>query len=516
MTVSLLSTSADVASDPRGDWLLLRRCRLVFLLGLAASVLLLGVSGVVRSRAGGPVSIAGPTMHAAYVLLFVVGFLSLLRGRPGRLRVESTALAILGAILLTLAVDAASQGTLFPPTLLVTLVLIAASALLPWRVGFQVALVAIALAAYPASRLVFARDTVAPGVWFWPVDHPDPRASSVLGATAIALIGLVSVIVTWSLYRLRRRALRAEEVGGYRLVDRLGEGGMGTVYRAEHDRMCRSSAVKVVTVGPEMGPLIIERFQREIQLASRLDHPHTIEIRDFGRCDDSTFFYAMEYLVGLDLRQLVRRFGPLPAERTIHVLIQVCDSLSEAHGLGIVHRDLKPANVFLTRRGGISDFVKVLDFGLAKEVGGAELTRTGVVLGTPHFMPPEAVYGADNYEPRSDLYSLGCTAYWMLAGRPPFGGESSPEVMAAHVREPPPPVDRHSELPVPAELTEAVSRCLAKRVEERFETATHLRDRLAAIDVAHPWTAERAHEWWELHMTAEPGVGETSSEQVRE
>jgi tRNA A-37 threonylcarbamoyl transferase component Bud32 len=365
MTVSLLSTSADVASDPRGDWLLLRRCRLVFLLGLAASVLLLGVSGVVRSRAGGPVSIAGPTMHAAYVLLFVVGFLSLLRGRPGRLRVESTALAILGAILLTLAVDAASQGTLFPPTLLVTLVLIAASALLPWRVGFQVALVAIALAAYPVSRLVFARDTMAPGVWFWPVDHPDPRASSVLGATAIALIGLVSVIVTWSLYRLRRRALRAEEVGGYRLVDRLGEGGMGTVYRAEHDRMCRSSAVKVVTVGPEMGPLIIERFQREIQLASRLDHPHTIEIRDFGRCDDSTFFYAMEYLVGLDLRQLVRRFGPLPAERTIHVLIQVCDSLSEAHGLGIVHRDLKPANVFLTRRGGISDFVKVLDFGLA-------------------------------------------------------------------------------------------------------------------------------------------------------
>ena len=483
---------------------MLRRCRLAFLLGLIASILLLGAGEVVRSVGGGPLIVAEPGVRAAYLVLFGGGLLGLTIGRPGRRRVAWIALVVLGAILSTLAYDAVSHRTDFPPTLLVTLILVAAAALLPWHTWFQVALVAIGLAAYPVARLLLADAALVPGAWFWPVDHPDPGIASVLGVTALVLIGSVSVIVTWSLYRLRRRALRAEMLGGYRLIDRVGEGGMGTVYRAEHARMCRPSAVKVLTIGPEMGPMVVERFEREIQLASRLDHPNTIEIRDFGRSDDNTFFYAMEYLVGTDLRRLVRRFGPLPPERVVHVLTQVCDALSEAHGMGIVHRDLKPANVFLTRRGGICDFVKVLDFGLAKEAGGTELTRTGVVLGTPHFMAPEAVYGADNYGPRSDLYSLGCTAYWMLAGRPPFEADSSADVMVAHVREEPRPVDRCSEVALPPGLTDVVSRCLAKRPEDRFDTAMELRDRLLGIDLRDPWTAERANQWWALHMSAEP------------
>ena len=243
-------------------------------------------------------------------------------------------------------------------------------------------------------------------------------------------------------------------------------------------------------------------------MASRLDHPNTIEIRDYGRAGESTFFLAMEYLVGLDLQQLVERYGPVSPERTVFILGQVCDSLAEAHEKGIVHRDLKPPNVFVTRRGGVCDFVKVLDFGLAKPIDRGDedtITSVGAIVGTPHFMAPEAVHGSEFYEARSDLYSLGCTAYWLLTGRPPYDGFTAAEVMVAHVRRDPVPVDQASEYEVPTALAHSVMRCMRKAVDERFDDAREMRAALDSIEFDDPWTADAARDWWSLHL---PDSGE--------
>jgi serine/threonine-protein kinase len=278
--------------------------------------------------------------------------------------------------------------------------------------------------------------------------------------------------------------------------------------------MCRPSAVKIITASPDHDSALISRFQREIEMASRLDHPNTIEIRDYGRADDSTFFLAMEYLAGLDIDHLVRRFGPIPPQRTVHILCQVCDSLAEAHDKGIVHRDLKPSNVFVTRRGGICDFVKVLDFGLAKLIdctGEDTITSVGAIVGTPHYMAPEAIDGPGHYEARSDLYSLGCTAYWMLAGRPPYEGATVPEIIAAHVRREPVPIDAASEFEVPEILAHAVMRCMSKQVGTRFDDALELKASLESIAFEQPWTAESARDWWNLHLPEEPAGASAAS-----
>ncbi len=322
----------------------------------------------------------------------------------------------------------------------------------------------------------------------------------------MALLGLVSVAITRTLYHLRERARIAERLGGYTLIRRLGKGGGGAVYMAEHGRMCRPSAVKIIEASPESDSTLISRFEREIEMASRLDHPNTIEIRDYGRADESTFFLAMEYLVGLDLQELVRRFGPISPDRVVYIITQVCDSLSEAHEKGIVHRDLKPANVFVTRRGGLCDFVKVLDFGLAKELdtsGQDTITRAGSIVGTPHYMAPEAVEESGRYQPRSDLYSLGCTAYWMLAGRPPYDGASAPEIIAAHIRRKPTPVQTASEFDVPRALADSVMRCMSKAVDDRPGSASELKTTLEAIEFAEPWTGDAARAWWDLHLPDE-------------
>jgi serine/threonine protein kinase len=287
------------------------------------------------------------------------------------------------------------------------------------------------------------------------------------------------------------------------LEQELGAGGMGQVFKARHALIRRPTALKVMRVSSAEEHDSVVRFEREVQLSATLTHPNTITIFDFGRTADSKFYYAMEYLEGLDLQKIVERYGPLPPERTAYVLIQACGALSEAHARGIIHRDIKPPNIFLTQRGGLYDFVKVLDFGLAKQLEGEEavdLTKTGMAVGTPRYISPEMVKGTVPVDGRSDLYSLGAVAYWMLSGRPPFDADSSVELLIDHLQAPPTPVSHVSELTIPHELEAVVMRCLEKRPEDRFHTAQELADALRSVSFEDPWSQEKARDWWRLHQ----------------
>jgi serine/threonine-protein kinase len=219
-----------------------------------------------------------------------------------------------------------------------------------------------------------------------------------------------------------RRQLR--ELGQYRLTRRLGAGAMGEVYLAEHTLLRRPCAVKLIRPTGAGGESQVARFEREVQATATLTHPNTVEIYDYGRAEDGTFYYAMEYLPGLSLDQLGERYGPLPPARVIHLLRQVCGALREAHGAGLIHRDVKPANIIVCHRGGIHDVVKLVDFGLVAGIeagaGGRKLTQEGAIAGTPEYMSPEQAEGVARLDGRSDIYSLGAVAYFLLTGRPPF------------------------------------------------------------------------------------------------
>ena len=304
--------------------------------------------------------------------------------------------------------------------------------------------------------------------------------------TALAIYG--SFLVNG----LRTELHEARKFGQYQLVRKLGEGGMGEVYLAEHQLLKRPCALKLIK--PEAGadPIALARFEREVQSAARLSHPNTIEIYDYGHTDDGTFYYVMEYLQGLSLADLVRRAGPLPPGRVIYLFRQVCAGLAEAHALGLVHRDLKPANVFVAVRGGESDVAKVLDFGLVKltqDPGAAELTGEMTVSGTPMYMAPEQAVGDRSLDARADIYALGAMMYFALTGRPPFTGETAFAVMMAHARDPvvPPSQVRPG---VPADLEQVVLRCLAKKPGDRFPTVKALGEALAACRSAADWGAE--------------------------
>ena len=261
---------------------------------------------------------------------------------------------------------------------------------------------------------------------------------------------------------------------------------------------------------PEQGAVMVQRFRREAQAAASLHSPHTIQLYDFGVSRDGTFYYVMELLNGLDLQRLVTQHGPLPAERTIHILQQVCESLGEAHDRGLVHRDIKPANIQICRRGRECDYVKVLDFGLVKPLapsaqGEAGLTAPNMVTGTPAYLSPETASG-DPVDARTDIYSLGCVAYWMLTGRQVFEADNVMQMVARHLQATPVPPSRFSEEPIPAELEEIVMACLAKRPADRPASAWKLADRLDGCEVLRPWTREDARRWWQNRLAPEPAV----------
>jgi serine/threonine-protein kinase len=329
----------------------------------------------------------------------------------------------------------------------------------------------------------------------------------------VVLMGFVGARVV---YTLGREVTRARELGSYRLVERLGQGGMGEVWRAKHRLLARPAAIKLIRTPAGGGDALdgaLRRFEREAQVTAQLRSPHTVELWDFGVSDDGGFYYVMELLDGLDLETLVKRHGPIAAERVVHLLRQVCHSLAEAQASGLVHRDIKPANIFVCRYGGDYDFVKVLDFGIVRASDGATadtrvlVTRDNSVQGTPAFIAPEQALGASVIDHRADIYATGCVAYWLLTGEVIFTAETTMGVLLHHAHTIPTPPSERTELPVPPDLDRVVMACLAKDPADRPQSARDLSRRLGEVRGLEPWSEEQAREWW---ITHEPGGREVA------
>ena len=315
------------------------------------------------------------------------------------------------------------------------------------------------------------------------------------GVLSILLAYTSCVIIT--IAGLRKQFNRALKLGQYRLGQKLGEGGMGSVYEATHQLLARPAAIKLIA--SEDG--VVEknwqaRFEREAQATAALQSAHTVSVYDFGKSDDGSFYYVMERLHGTDLATLVETSGPLSPARTVHLLRQVCHSLAEAHHSGLIHRDIKPANIFVCRQGLEFDFAKVLDFGLVKadhQTQSVEITQAGALLGTPNYMAPEMIDGQE-VDGRADLYSLGCVAYWMLTGKTVFEGSLS-TVIAGHVSQEPPSLCPGKDSAVPEQLNRIVLSCLEKNAADRPQTAAELASELASCSI-QSWTQEEAIRCW--------------------
>ncbi len=320
----------------------------------------------------------------------------------------------------------------------------------------------------------------------------------------------IAFVISRAVYRFGKRLHRAREIGSYQLVRPLGEGGMGEVWVARHRMLARPAAIKLIrpeVLGADEGVrrTILRRFEREARATAALDSYHTIKLYDFGITADGAFYYVMELLKGLNLDVLVKRFGPVPPPRAVHLLRQVCHSLTEAHERDLIHRDIKPANIYTCRLGFDYDFVKVLDFGLVKssrglEAGATELTAEGVATGTPAFMAPEMALGKSDIDGRVDIYGLGCVGYWLLTGQRVFDEDSPLATVVAHVQDKPVPPSRRSELPIPPSLEEIILACLEKDPADRPASAADLDGLLAGCGLDGEWTAAAAQEWWTLHL----------------
>jgi eukaryotic-like serine/threonine-protein kinase len=312
----------------------------------------------------------------------------------------------------------------------------------------------------------------------------------------ILAVGTVSGARTMS--RLRRQVAEAQQLGQYRLRQRIGAGGMGEVYLAEHQLLKRPCAIKLIRPGDSADPKALDRFEREVRITATLSHWNTVEIFDYGRTEDGTYYYVMEYLPGLSFAELVERAGPLPPGRVVYLVRQVCLALREAHAAGLIHRDIKPSNIFAARRGGLDDVSKLLDFGLVRPSPSAaapDLSGESQILGTPLFMSPEQAMAAREVDERSDIYSLGAVSYHLLTGRPPFNEGSGIGVMIAHARDPVlPPSLIHSG--IPDDLERVVLRCLAKDPADRFQNAHNLERALADCTCASDWDQDQAARWW--------------------
>jgi serine/threonine-protein kinase len=297
-----------------------------------------------------------------------------------------------------------------------------------------------------------------------------------------------------------RGEVEVNRFGPYRLKQKLGAGGMGEVYEAEHTLLKRPCAIKVIRPGRDADETALDRFEQEVRATAKLTHWNTVEIYDYGHTSDGTFYYVMELLPGLNLDELVKQHGPLLPERAIHFLCQVCGALREAHATGLVHRDITPANIIAARRGGVHDVVKLLDFGLVKqltseETGNPSTAPKGHFSGSPLYMSPEQATAYEEVDARSDIYSLGAVAYYLLTGNPPFSGKTSLQVLAAHVGD---EVVAPSRLRtgLPGDLEGIMLRCLEKSPNDRFQDMQTLRQAFNGCDCANKWTEERAAAWW--------------------
>jgi tRNA A-37 threonylcarbamoyl transferase component Bud32 len=390
-----------------------------------------------------------------------------------------------------------SSFPIFPMISWAGVVVLMFAAIVPSAPGKTALASLIAVSMNPVGMMIAA----ARGTW-----HYGPFKSVIVMHYPDFLLAGVAVVIAHVHTKLGRQVAKAREMGSYHLGELLGRGGMGEVYKATHRMLARPAAIKLIR--PEMlgaenadsPQLTLQRFRREAEAAANLRSPHTVELYDFGVTGDQTMYFVMELLDGMNLDTLVRRHGPLPAERAIYILRQACASLEEAHTRGLVHRDIKPANIHVGRLGLEHDFVKVLDFGLVKSVATANTeqslaTAAGLTPGTPAYMSPEMVLG-EAVDARADIYALGCVAYYLLTGAVVFKSASVAQAIAMTLRDEPVPPSQRTKNPIPPALEQAVLACLAKSRDARPRSAAELNARLAAVETA-PWGEAEAQRWWD-------------------
>jgi eukaryotic-like serine/threonine-protein kinase len=459
--------------------------------------------------------------HAGGVVTFLVMWLAL-RGQPRTARfvrvVELGGLAISCAF-------AAVMGLYLPYIarpdyillLAFTFILIGRSVFVPSRAAITVALGALVCVLLLAATFAIHLRGYDPAL-YPSYEGASPLEVALRVTSGIGLWWLTTVALAAAcarvIYGLRAEVRDARRLGQYTLHEKIGQGGMGEVYRASHALLRRPTAVKLLPPG-KLGEESVARFEREVQLTARLSHPNTVRVFDYGRTPDRVFYYAMEYLEGATLARIVEVTGPMPAARVIQLLEQCAGALAEAHGIGLIHRDIKPANVLLTEQGGVPDVAKVVDFGLVKEVpakapSGTEktleaITRDDSVFGTPQYMAPESIRGAE-VDARADLYALGAVGYYLLTGEDVFSGGTVLEVCSHHLQSAPVPVSERLGAPVPADLESVVMRCLEKEPDDRFADARALRDALRACADAGGWSEDDARAWWDRHRAAVRGA----------
>ena len=382
------------------------------------------------------------------------------------------------------------------------------------------------------------RGVLVTGVWHWleeygfgvatEIDHEEAyRPLIILKRTFWVLLGLLAAsslaifVFTLRVAKLQQKAreaaIEAKQLGQYKLEEQLGEGAMGVVYRGRHAMLRRPTAIKLLNAD-RVNDTSIARFEREVQITSNLNHPNTVAIYDFGHTPEGVFYYAMEYLDGIDLQQLVDRYGPQPPGRVIYILRQVCGSLFEAHSMGMVHRDIKPANIMINRRGGEGDVVKVLDFGLVKarsEHIGAGEEENESMAGTPLYMSPEAIQLPNSVDACSDIYAVGAVGYFLLTGTPVFNADTLSKLCQLHISEPPEPPSKRIHQPVPVDLENAILKCLEKDRSKRPQTSRDLALLLARCGATNDWSLEEADGWWSQHergqLPATTGSATTAS-----
>jgi tRNA A-37 threonylcarbamoyl transferase component Bud32 len=351
-----------------------------------------------------------------------------------------------------------------------------------------------AIIAVPLTLLVFS-------CWSCPIMGPLWPTAFIDISILLGIAAAMTIFGSHRISSLEMQAYEAKKLGQYQLKKKIGAGGMGDVYLAEHVLLRRACAIKTIKADHTADPLTLARFEREVRAMATLTHWNSVEIYDYGNSPDGTFFYVMEYLPGITLQEMVDRYGPLPAGRAIHFLRQVCAALKEAHGIGLIHRDIKPSNVLVCQRGGVQDVAKLLDFGLVQDISprGAgdhdKLTMQGAVLGSPPFISPEQARGNQMVDERTDIYGLGGLAYFLVTGRPPFERESALEMMAAHLHEKPqPPSEVRAD--VPGDLSDVILRCLAKKPADRYSDVAEVERAFAECDAALEWNEEQAETWW--------------------
>jgi hypothetical protein len=482
--------------------------------------LLLYVAGFVVVAGVTPANLASIHLHPAKIAHAVMVLAAFGVAWAVRRPTCSNAVLVVGDAVLPLLVNLCGLlvAPFMPPGFGITLMFMLINVL---ALTFRAALIpspplrTVWVGALASGLTIASQYLLAAGEANLPAQITPPIVALGTGIWCVATVA-GTALVSKEIYGLRSAVARAERLGQYTIERLVGEGGMGAVYLARHARLRRPTALKLLL--PERtGPENIARFEREVQLTSQLTHPNTVAVYDYGRTPDGVFYYAMEYIDGLSLAELVERDGPQPPGRVIHILVQAADALVEAHAVGLIHRDVKPANILLCNRAGSSDVVKLLDFGLVKDIrpdADPSLTQTNTVAGTPLYLAPETITDPARIDHRVDLYALGAVGYCLLTGAPPFQGRTTVEVCGHHLHSIPVAPSERLGIRLPGSLDSVILGCLAKRPENRPDSARELQRLLRACATSAPWTDTDAAECWARWRASKPPGPETFPEKA--